>query len=80
MTTPPEHESALILRHLRKRLGTPCLADSGLTGYQYKLTSARKHAVKRRAKYIKFARPTDDRSTLFRAIGWQIVHADLILA
>jgi hypothetical protein len=52
MATPPKHESALILRHVRERLGTACLADSGLTGYQYQLTSARKHAVKRCAKYI----------------------------
>jgi hypothetical protein len=80
MATPPKHKSALILGHLREGLGTACLPDSGLAGYQYKLTSARKHPVKRRPKYIKFARSTDYGPALFPAIGWQSVHSDLILA
>src|SRR5579862_1913715 len=80
MATPPKHEGALILGHLREGLRTARLSDSGLTGYQYQLTSARKHPVERRPKYIKFARPPDYGPALFPAIGCQIVHAALILA
>jgi hypothetical protein len=42
--------------------------------------STRKHPIEGRPKYIKLARPPDDRSALIPAIGWQIAHANLILA
>ena len=77
--TPPKHQSALILRHVRECLGTTRLADSGFTGDQNQLTSTRKHAVKRCPEYVKFARPTDDRSMLIPPLDSQIAHADLIL-
>jgi hypothetical protein len=79
MATPPKHERALILRHIRKSLGETCLADSGFPGYQDHLPSTGKHLVKRCPKCIQFARPTDDRSTPNSALNWQIAHTELIL-
>jgi len=77
--TPPQHESALILSQVRECLGATCLADSSFARYQHQLALTCQHAVKRRPKYIKFARPTDDRSVRISARGCQLAHADLIL-
>jgi len=71
MTAPPEHKSALILRHVRDGLGTSCLADAGFTGNQYKLTVGLQACGPNAArKYVKFAFSPHDRPMSRHRRAW----------
>src|ERR1019366_170817 len=80
MATPPYHESALVLGHVRECFSPASLANSRLAGYQHQLAPPGKHAGKCSPENIELARPAGDESMRILTAAWgRIVHAALSL-